>query len=245
MKKNLRVSKITKLLEFSVKSGKHNTRTLSLVQKRWDFFKNLQKSTLAFKRGRGRGELSNAPSFFFRYKLSFILFWSPLSFFLSASTAARYYTFTAPPTCTTTIITLEPCALSAEFQHFIPRFNQISLPLRTWLKEGDRGGERRPKDSYKLSFILFWSPLSFFLSASTAARYYTFTDPPTCTTTIITLEPCALNAEFQHFIPRFNKISLLCWPDSKRGIGGWKETQRQGEDRMAVMKTLLLADSKM
>jgi hypothetical protein len=24
--------------------------------------------------------------------------------------------------------------------------------------------------------------------------------------TIITLEPCALDAEFQHFIPRFNKI---------------------------------------
>jgi hypothetical protein len=26
------------------------------------------------------------------------------------------------------------------------------------------------------------------------------------------LEPCALNAEFQHFIPRFNKISLLWEP---------------------------------
>jgi hypothetical protein len=39
----------------------------------------------------------------------------------------------------------------------------------------------------------------------------------TCTTTIITLEPCALNAEFQHFIPRFYKISLL-----KEGIEGVK-----------------------
>jgi hypothetical protein len=33
---------------------------------------------------------------------------------------------------------------------------------------------------------------------------------PTCTTTIISLEPCALNAAFEHFIPMFNKISLLC-----------------------------------
>jgi hypothetical protein len=56
----------------------------------------------------------------------------------------------------------------------------------------------------KLSFI----GLFFFLSASTAATYI-FT-APTCTTTIISLEPCALNAEFQHFILRFNKISLLC-----------------------------------
>ncbi len=33
------------------------------------------------------------------------------------------------------------------------------------------------------------------------------------------LEPCALDAEFQHFIPRFNKTSLLCGPHSKRGQG--------------------------
>jgi hypothetical protein len=31
-----------------------------------------------------------------------------------------------------------------------------------------------------------------------------------CTTTILTLRPFALNFEFQHFILRFNKISLLC-----------------------------------
>jgi hypothetical protein len=54
----------------------------------------------------------------------------------------------------------------------------------------------------KLSFI------PSFVSASTAATYI-FT-APTCRTTIITLEPCALNAEFQHFMLRFNKISLLC-----------------------------------
>ncbi len=67
----------------------------------------------------------------------------------------------------------------------------------------------------KLSFILFWPPLSIFLSASTASNC-TFT-APTCPTTTITLEPCALNAKFPHFIPRFNKISLLCGRHSKKG----------------------------
>jgi hypothetical protein len=51
------------------------------------------------------------------------------------------------------------------------------------------------------------------LGASTAcllAATYICDTTPTCTTTIITLKPCALNAEFQRFILRFNKISLLC-----------------------------------
>jgi hypothetical protein len=46
-----------------------------------------------------------------------------LSFFFSASTVAAYI-FTAP-TCKATIFSLEPSALSADFQDF--RFNQISL----------------------------------------------------------------------------------------------------------------------
>jgi len=62
---------------------------------------------------------------------------SPLSFFLSASTAATC-TFTAP-TYTTTIITLQPCALNAEFQHFVLRF----LPLLIQLKEAIGGVENR------------------------------------------------------------------------------------------------------
>jgi hypothetical protein len=66
------------------------------------------------------------------------------------------------------------------------------------------------------------SSLSFFLSASTAVIYF-FT-APTYTTTIITLEPCALNAEFQHFILRFNKISFLALGlIVKEGIGGERE----------------------
>jgi hypothetical protein len=44
------------------------------------------------------------------------------------------------------------------------------------------------------------------------------------------LEPCALNADFQHFIPRWYKTSLLCGPHPKRGYGvktgrktGWRQ----------------------
>jgi hypothetical protein len=59
------------------------------------------------------------------------------------------------------------------------------------------------------------------VSASTAVTCI-FT-APACTTTIITLEPCALNAEFQHFILRFNKISILLLIPLKEGIGGERE----------------------
>ncbi len=71
------------------------------------------------------------------------------------------------------------------------------------------------------------SPLSFSLSAFTAFTYI-FT-APTCTTTIISLKPCALNADFQHFILRFNKISLLCGYHSKRGQGGESRERIGGE----------------
>jgi hypothetical protein len=66
---------------------------------------------------------------------------------MSASIDATYI-FTAP-SCTTTIITLEPCALNAEFQHFILRFNKNFLSLLIPLKEGIVG-ERRPKDRVTL-----------------------------------------------------------------------------------------------
>ncbi len=48
------------------------------------------------------------------------------------------------------------------------------------------------------------------------------------------LEPCALNAEFQHFfIPRFNKTSFYFADVTQRERDrGWIEAQRQGEDRM-------------
>jgi hypothetical protein len=48
---------------------------------------------------------------------------------------------------------------------------------------------------------------------------YIFT-ASTCKATIISLQPCALNADFQHFIPRFNKISLLYgYPCKQAGLG--------------------------
>jgi hypothetical protein len=64
--------------------------------------------------------------------------------------------------------------------------------------------------SFTLSFL-------FFVSASTLAAAYIFT-APTCKATMIGVEPCALNAEFQHFIPRFNKISLLYGSPLKEGF---------------------------
>jgi hypothetical protein len=48
------------------------------------------------------------------------------------------------------------------------------------------------------------------------------------TSTIISLELYALNAEFQHFILRFN---LICsyYGYAERGVWGWKEAQKQGD----------------
>jgi hypothetical protein len=62
--------------------------------------------------------------------------------------------------------------------------------------------------SFPPILVVNWVSFSCFLSACTAAIYI-FT-APTCTTTIINTEPCALNVEFKHFIFRFYKISLLC-----------------------------------
>jgi len=52
----------------------------------------------------------------------------------------------------------------------------------------------------------------------------------------MTLEPCALNAEFQHFILRFNKIPNFA-NTTKRGDRGRKQAQRHGEDRMTLQIT--------
>jgi hypothetical protein len=56
---------------------------------------------------------------------------------------------------------------------------------------------------------------------------YIFT-APTCKATIISLEPCALNAEFQLFILRFDKNFLTLWMPLKGGFevkGGPKTLQ--------------------
>jgi hypothetical protein len=58
--------------------------------------------------------------------------------------------------------------------------------------------------------------LSFFFFSASIVATYNFTTT-TCTTIIISLEPCALNARFQHFIPKFNNFFLFgyYW---KRGL---------------------------
>jgi len=56
----------------------------------------------------------------------------------------------------------------------------------------------------KLSFLSF-----IFLQRAPPLLLHIFFIAPTCTTTIITLEPCALNAEFHHFKPRFYVVMLV------------------------------------
>jgi len=67
---------------------------------------------------------------------------------MSASVAPTYI-FTTP-NCTTTIISLKPRAFNVELEHFILRFNKMTL--RIPLKEGIRG-ERRPKDRVKTGLL--------------------------------------------------------------------------------------------
>jgi predicted naringenin-chalcone synthase len=73
------------------------------------------------------------------------------SFFLSNSTADTYF-FTAP-NCTTTIISLELCALNAEFQHFIVRLNKNIFYFADTTERGDRGGDMKPKDRVKTELL--------------------------------------------------------------------------------------------
>jgi hypothetical protein len=68
--------------------------------------------------------------------------------FLSASITA--------PTCNASI-SLEPCALNGDFQHFIPKSNKFHYFMdtperRVW------GEERRPKDRVTLQIILVFTP---------------------------------------------------------------------------------------
>jgi len=69
------------------------------------------------------------------------------------------------------------------------------------------GLAKHKKPWITIKFILSSPLLSVFLSASTDGTYKFTT--PTCTATIITLEPGALNVSTFHTIPRFNKFSLL------------------------------------
>ncbi len=113
------------VIELSVKQEKHSTKTLSLVIHRLRFQKKkTPKKCISIQ----RGMKLRKPSILVVNWVS-----SCLSFFLNAATAAATYIFTAP-NCTITVISFEPRALNAEFQHFISelqrfilRFNKMSL----------------------------------------------------------------------------------------------------------------------
>jgi hypothetical protein len=72
--------------------------------------------------------------------------------------------------------------------------------------------------------VVNWVPycLSFCLSPSTAAPHI-FTAPD-CTTSVTSRKPRGINAKFQHFVLRFNKLFLLCYTTM-----GWEEAQWQGD----------------
>jgi len=88
-----------------------------------------------------------------------------------------------------------------------------------------RSGETQKTINFggKLSFILSF----LFLECLHCTATFIFS-APTCTTTIITLEPCALNAEFQNFILGFNKLPYFA-DITERGDRRRKEAQRQGD----------------
>jgi hypothetical protein len=94
-------------------------------------------------------------------------------------------------------------------QHQNPEFGHTKGESERKLANKYISIQRGMKLRKPTSLVVNWvsSCISFFLSNSTADTYI-FT-APNCTTTIISLELCALNAEFQHFILRFNKMSLL------------------------------------
>jgi hypothetical protein len=56
----------------------------------------------------------------------------------------------------------------------------------------------------------FCGTLNFIQSLFPKHLHYSYIIASTYTIIIITFEPFALNVEFQHFILRFNKNSLLC-----------------------------------
>jgi hypothetical protein len=88
-------------------------------------------------------------------------------------------------------------------QHQNPEFGHTQgkiqkTPAKKYISI-QRGMKLRKKTINFGGKLSFTPCLSFLLNASTAATYV-FT-PPNCTTIIISLEPCALNAEwYQHFI---------------------------------------------
>ncbi len=79
-----------------------------------------------------------------------------------------------------------------------------------------------PFSAVGLSFILF-----FIFPAERLQYIYIFSlAPPTCTTTIITLKPCALNAKFSTFHTGNFDENFITFVDTlKKGIEGGPKTR--------------------
>jgi hypothetical protein len=130
-------------------------------------------------------------------------------------------------------------------QHQNPEFGHTQCEINKKLAKKYISIQRGMKLRKPSVLVVNWvsSCLSFFLSASTAATYI-FTSL-SYTTTIISLVPRALNAEFQHFILScsISYWDLIKYPyfadTTERGDRGWKEAQRQGEDRVNLRITLM------
>jgi hypothetical protein len=111
-----------------------------------------------------------------------------------------------------------------------PAKNYISLQLGVKLRNAPLFVPNWVSTCFDPVFPFSWAPplmLHIYFHCSYIYNSYNY------------LEPCTLNAEFQHFIPRFNKNYLTLQTSLKEGIGGWKEAQRQGEDRMTLRKTFM------
>jgi hypothetical protein len=83
----------------------------------------------------------------------------------------------------------------------------------------------------------------FFVKEQWSAVTYIFT-APTCTTIIITLEPCALNDEFRH-VSYWDLTKFLYFVNEyhwKEGIWGETRTKDRGEDRVTLGVTLITMD---
>jgi hypothetical protein len=119
-------------------------------------------------------------------------------------------------------------------QHQNPEFGHTQGEIKKKYISIQQGMKLR-----KISILVVnWvsSCLSFFLSASTAATYI-FT-AHNGTTTIISLEPCALA------FSNWYLLKCLYFGDTTErfpGDSGWKEAQRQGEDRITLQITLINA----
>ncbi len=113
-----------------------------------------------------------------------------------------------------------------------PAKKYISIQGRWW-------GWNWGNHQYYFWWFLEFHPVFHFFPERLHCCYIDFI-APTRTATIIPLEPCALNAEIQHFVLSFS-ISywdLIKFPyfvvTTKRGVRGWKEAQRQNENRVIL-----------